>query len=168
MMALDAPPGEGMYEWAEDWRTAGEVASFAGEWRVDEDLSVGVAHAALPGSEIMTALGRGNPATARDPFIMSRVHTEDAAWGTAAWWGSADTPEIALLRGARGGEELSLDGAFGIDVTVGDRRVMLLTSAAGGAEFGDVTLDGSAALVEFAGGQPVRCVVAEGSSVDVG
>ena len=168
MTDLDVAPGEGAYEWATDWRTAGEVADFAGEWAIDEDLTLHVAHTVAPEAEIFTAIGRGNPSSARDPFIMSRANATDAAWGTAAWWGSADTPEIALVSGTRDGRELGLGEAVGVEVTVGDRRLLLLTATDGGATFGEVTLDGSGALVEIDGDRPVRCLAADATSVTAG
>ncbi len=164
---LEAPPGEGAYEWAEDWQTVSPTPALAAEWAVDETLTVRVAHAMSPDGELFAAIGRGNPATARDPFIMSRISANAAAWGTAAWWGSADSPQVTLLRGARDGAELSITEASGIEVAVGDRRLLLLT-AEGGASFGDVTLDGSAALIEYAAGQPVTCLVADATRVTVG
>ncbi|MFP4249196.1 MAG: heparinase II/III family protein [Armatimonadota bacterium] len=167
MTPLEAAPGEGMYEWAEDWRTAGEVGALAGDWAIDEDVTIRIAHTVTPAAEVFTAIGRGNPASARDPFMMTRANTADAAWGTAAWWGSDEQPEVALLRGTRDGEELALNEAVGIEVTVGARRLLLLTLADGEATFGDTVLDGSAALVELDGERPIRCLAAEAARVTV-
>ena len=119
-----------------------------------------------PEGEVFAAIGRGNPATARDPFIMSRIATDVAAWGTVAWWGSDDAPEVTLLRGSRDGVELAPAEASGIEVRVGERRLLLLT-ATGGADFGEIALEGSGALIEERDGHVARCLLADGASVDM-
>ncbi|MGM0493825.1 MAG: heparinase II/III domain-containing protein [Armatimonadota bacterium] len=167
MTPLEGAPGEGMYEWAEDWRSAGERDEFTGDWAIEDGPVVRFAHAAAPAAELFAAIGRGNPGTARDPFIMSRVNAEGAAWATAMWWGSDDAPEITLLSATRDGEELSPSDAFGLEVTVGGRNLILVTAAEGGATFGEIDLEGAAALVELDGERPVRCLAAEAARVTV-
>ncbi len=164
---LSEPPGEGAYEWAEDWRSAGLVDDFAADWIIDGELTVQMAQATAPTCEMFAAIGRGTPATARDPFIMSRIEAPDAAWGTVAWWGGGEGPQARLLRGTRNDVELGPDQAIGLEVMVGRRRALLLT-ADGGATFGEIVLDGSAALIEFEDGNLVQCLAAEATRVTVG
>jgi hypothetical protein len=167
MSSIEGSPGEGMYEWAEDWKRAASANSLDGDWVLDDKVTVQIGHRALPGGEVFTAIGRGNPASARDPVIMSRTESDDAAWVTGLWWGSDETLQATLLRGARDGVELPVDEALGVGITVGDRRMVLVTADGEGADFGEIMLDGAGALVEFAGDNPVRCIAADATAVTV-
>ncbi len=163
---LHEPPGEGAYRWAEKWHTAGPVPGWEGAWTVTEELTVHAAQATSAPAELMTAIGRGNPASARDPFVLSRVRgADDAAWATALSWGEAPGA-VRLLHGARDGETLPLDDAAGLEVTVGGRRLLLLY-AERGASFEQVSLDGRGALLLFDGDAPESWLVADGAALRV-
>ncbi len=82
-----------------------------------------------------------------------------------SWAG--DAPTAALLTGSRGGEELPIAEACGVEATVGDRRIALL-SAHGDAELGEITLEGAGALVILEGDGPVAWLVADGTTLSVG
>ncbi len=176
MTPLDAPPGEGAYEWAEDWRSVARpdrenrlgVPPWNAEWAVDDELTIKLAHVvSSPDAELFTAIGRGNPATARDPFIMNRITGHTAAWATVAWWGSDETPELATLTSKGAPGAVTLDEC-GMHVRVGNREFVLVTAADGSADFGRIGLEGSGALIEFVDDRPVRCLAAHATRVTVG
>ncbi len=171
----DAPPGEGAYEWAEDWQSVDRpdrdnrlgVPPWQAEWQIDEELTVRLAHVGSDtAGELFTAIGRGNPATARDPFIMSRATGHTAAWATVAWWGTDEMPEVSLVHDDTAPAQ-SIHEACGMRVRVGDREFALVSSTRGGGSFGSIELDGSAALVELRDGRPVRCLAADAARVTV-
>jgi len=160
------PPGEGPWQWAEQVRTAGSVDGWQASWAVDDALTVRAAQAATAPVELLTGIGRGNPATARDPFVVARADAAQVAWGTALCW-SGEEPTVRLLTGSRGGTELPIAEACGVEATVGGRRIALL-SANDSAQFGEIALDGAGALVIFEGDVPVAWLVADGTTLRVG
>lgn len=167
LSALEEAPGKGAYEWATDWRSAGALDGWSGAWTVDADLTVRVAQQASSSAEIMTAVGRGNPPETRDPFVVSRVRAEEAAWATGLSWGDSPQPQVELLRGTEDGEELPLAEAVGVRMTTDQTVAMLLTASGGRATFGEVTLEGTAALVFVKADRPVAWLLARGSSLSV-
>ncbi len=160
------PPGEGPWQWAEQVRTAGSVDGWQASWAIDDAMTVRAAQAASAPVELLTGVGRSNPPTARDPFVVARADGTQVAWGTVLSW-AGDAPTAALLTGSRGGEELPIAEACGVEATVGDRRIALL-SAHGDAELGEITLEGAGALVILEGDGPVAWLVADGTTLSVG
>jgi len=164
------PSGEGPWTWAEQVRTAGSVEGWAASWAIDDTLTVQAAQDASAPVELFTGLGRSNPPTARDPFVVARAEGAQVAWGTALSW-AGDAPAVRLLSGSRGGAELPLADACGLEVTSADRRIVLLVAEGGGdgeAQFGEIVLEGAGALVIFEGEAPVAWLVADGSMLSVG
>ncbi len=165
---LSEPPGAGPWEWAEQPRTAGELDAWRAEWRIDDGLTVRAAQVASRPVELLTAIGRGNPASARDPFVVARTGGSQVAWGTALSWSGEEQPTaVRLLRGTRAGEELPLSEAVGMEAAVGGRRLVLLL-AQGSVEFEGMALDGAGALVVFEGATPTAWLVADGTELRVG
>lgn len=161
------PPGEGPWAWAEQPRTAGELEAWTAGWKLDDDLTVRCAQSVSQRAELLTALGRGNPPSARDPFVVTRVEGNEVAWATALSWAGGAEPTVTLLRATRDGAELPLSAAAGLQATVGEHRVVLL-QADGEAQFGPLSLRGAGALVVFKGEAPVAWLLAEGTELSVG
>lgn len=159
-------PTEGPWTWAEQPRTAGELSAWAARWRVDDALTVRAAQAISTPAELLTALGRGNPPSARDPFVVARADGDEVAWATALSWAGEAEPTVTLLRATRAGAELPLSSAAGLEATVGARRVVLL-QADGEAQFGTLSLRGAGALVVFEGDAPVAWLMAEGTELAI-
>ena len=168
LTALAQIPGEGAYEWAEEWRGADDGHAWAGTWQVTDELAVRAAQDCSTDAQVMTALGRGTPASARDPFVMSHCVGRTAIWGTAlAFGGDGAKPEVALVQGQAGGEPVALEQAFALEAVVGDSRELLIYSEVDEVSFGNVTLTGRGALVSWRGGKLTSVLVAAGSRVEV-
>ncbi|MFP3904077.1 MAG: alginate lyase family protein, partial [Armatimonadota bacterium] len=164
---LDEPPGEGPYEWAEEWKTMGEADTWSGEWVIENGPVLRVSQVASAPAGIFTAIGRGCPSPNPAPFVMSRQNGQSAAWATAMYFGADDdSPDIRLLQPQS--SDLSRGSlCVGLECKAGDAREVLLYSENGGISAGGVTLEGSLALVRWSGDYVTQVLVADGSSIHI-
>lgn len=165
--AADAPPGEGPYEWAEEWKTMGEGRAWSGRWSIEDGPVVRVSQAANAPASVFTAIGRGCPSPNPAPFAMSRRNGQSAAWATALYFGADDeTPQVRLLQPEKA--DLNRGSlSVGLECKAGDTREVLLYSESGGISAGGVTLEGTLALVRWSGDHVIQVLVGDGSSIDI-
>ena len=79
--ATDEPQGDG-YKWAKEWKLlkTAPVQDFV--WTQDK-VKLALSLKQLPEGETRTAIGMGNPATVKPPFVLSRINGKSALFGGA-------------------------------------------------------------------------------------
>ena len=165
LTGLPEPPGEGAYEWAEGWRSAGQLEAWSARWQVDDELRVRCTQAVSRPAELLTAIGRGNPPSARDPFVVSRCRGKSAVWGTALLFGEGgEEATVRLLSD----DAVPLEQGFGLEVVDGASRTLMLASEEGELSIGEVMLRGAGALLSWRDGELTFALLADGSEVALG
>ena len=80
--ATDEPQGDG-YKWAKEWKLLKTAPIQDFVW-TQEKVKLALSLKQLPeGGETRTAIGMGNPATVKPPFVLSRINGKSALFGGA-------------------------------------------------------------------------------------
>ena len=140
--ATDEPQGDG-YKWAKDWKLlkTAPVQDFV--W-TQEKVKLALSLKQLPeGGETRTAVGMGNPATVKPPFVLSRINGKSALFGGAFQIGTpADELKPADVTLTRNGAAVELkavfaDGqmvVFGVDMDAASGKARLMRGKEGKLE----------------------------------
>lgn len=163
---LDSSPDEGSYEWAEQWRSLGSHDTWSGRWNLQTGPIVRLVQDVIAPSEIFSAIGRGNPGGARDPFVMVRQQTKDAAWASMMLFGpTQENPEVRLLI-PKDTETLRRGNiSVGLESKAGDTREILLYTDTGQMSAAGVTLTGRAALLRWERGRLTSVLLDDSSAI---
>ena len=140
--ATDEPQGDG-YKWAKDWKLlkTAPVQDFV--W-TQEKVKLALSLKQLPeGGETRTAVGMGNPATVKPPFVLSRINGKSALFGGAFQIGTpSDELKPADVTLTRSGAAVELkavfaDGqtyVFGVDMDAASGKARLMRGKEGKLE----------------------------------
>ncbi|MBP5673585.1 MAG: heparinase II/III family protein, partial [Victivallales bacterium] len=98
--ATNAPQGDG-YSWAKDWKLLKTAAVQNFVWS-QEKVKLALTLKQMPDGETRTAVGMGNPATVKPPFVLSRINGKSALFGGVFQIGTPDAElkpaDVALKR----------------------------------------------------------------------
>ena len=135
----EVPQGDG-YKWAKDWKMLEQASVQDFVW-TQENVKLALSLKQLPeGGETRTAIGMGNPATVKPPFVLSRINGKSALFGGVFQIGTSGMEmkpaNVTLKRDGAAVEMVAefADGrtiVFRVDPVAGDGKAKLMERQGG-------------------------------------